>query len=199
MKELPVCHLLLLISCPMVAVVPGFASWTCTWNVVQFHCLVRLFLELSMRLNQMSCWSGGSNHTQVLDGSFYALEFFSICACCLHMQVTRLVAMVILLRYTFIPYGMLFFFPSLPKKWQWSRTSYQSLPLVSRNCWHWSFSQPLYFELIDLSLAGSSPITLSTCSPWQLFLNLWICCRYLSKTAQICVVSYQNKLVGADN
>jgi hypothetical protein len=29
------------------------------------------------------------------------------------MQVTRLVAMMILLRYTFIPYGKLFFFPSL--------------------------------------------------------------------------------------
>jgi hypothetical protein len=81
----------------------------------------------------------------------------------------------------------------LPRKWQWSRTSHQSLPLVSLDCWHWSFSQPLYFELIDLSLTGSSPITASTCSAWQLFLNLWICCRYLSKIAQICVVSYQKQ------
>jgi hypothetical protein len=69
----------------------------------------------------------------------------------------------------------------LPKKWQWSRTSYQSLPLVSLDCWHWSFSQSLYFELIDLSLAGSFPITVSTCSHWQLFLNLRICSRHLSK------------------
>lgn len=190
MKELPVCQLLLLISCPMVALVPGFASWTCTLNVVQFHCLVRLFLELSRLLNQMSCWSGDSSCIQVPDGSFYALEFFSICACSLHMQVTRLVAMVILLKYTFMPYGKIFFFPSLPRKWQWSRTSYQSLPFGSLDCWHSSFSQPLYFELIDLSLAGSSPITVSTCSPWQLFLNLWICCHYLSKIAQICVVTY---------